>query len=288
MQLALGTVQFGLEYGIAGRGAVVPEVEVKAILTRAADLGIRVLDTASVYGDIETRLASLADMSQFQVISKIRPKPLDLTEAGLRAWVASEVSRSCDRLGAAMYGLMFHRADDLLEECGGALWEACEAATAGKNLKLGVSCYDLKTLQEVQARFPVAIAQVPGNAFDQGLALVRSSAHTLSEIYVRSVFLQGLLVMPQSQAAARISAAANALRCWWEWCDSQAMAPLTAALGIVKGFAGASHCVVGVDSLAQLEELAKAWFDAPVLTAPELAVADTSVIDPRCWPSTTA
>lgn len=284
MQLALGTVQFGLKYGVAGRGSTVPEVEVKAILTRAAELGIHVLDTASAYGDIEGRLATLAGKSQFQVISKISPKPPDLNELALHAWVTAEILRSCDRLGTALYGLMFHRAEDLLEDNGDVLWAACEAVAADRNLKLGVSCYDIKTLQKVQSLFPVAIAQVPGNAFDQRLELTALPAAPLSEIHVRSAFLQGLLLMPEPQAAARIPAAANALRHWWAWCDSHHMAPMTAALGVVKGFAGASHCVVGVDNLMQLEQLAQAWADAPVLVAPELAVSGTTVIDPRRWP----
>ena len=59
MKLALGTVQFGLAYGITGRGAVVPEQEVREILVAAADQGVSVLDTAVAYGDIEPRLAGL-------------------------------------------------------------------------------------------------------------------------------------------------------------------------------------------------------------------------------------
>lgn len=285
MQLALGTAQFGLNYGVAGRGSIVPEGEVKAILTRAAELGIRVLDTASAYGDIEGRLAGLASMSQFQVISKISPKPRELKDSALRAWVAEEVLLSCDRLGTALYGLMFHRAEDLLEQDGDLLWAECEVVAAGRNLKLGVSCYDAKTLEEVQSRFPVTIAQVPGNAFDQRLALTAWPVGPLSEIHVRSAFLQGLLLMPEPQAAAHIPAAANALRHWRTWCDAHHMAPMTAALGIVKGFSWASHCVVGVDNLAQLEQLAQAWSDAPVVVAPELAVSATMVIDPRRWPA---
>ncbi len=284
MQLALGTAQFGLKYGVAGRGSIVPEAEVKAILLRAAELGIGVLDTASAYGDIEVRLASLVGRSQFRVISKISPKPSNLNEPGLRAWVTSEVLRSCDRLGTALRGLMFHRAEDLLDDDGEVLWAACEAIAVSRNLKLGVSCYDPATLQKLQSLFPVAIAQLPGNAFDQRLMSAALSATQPSEIHVRSAFLQGLLLMPELLAAKRIPAAANALRHWWAWCEYHHMPPMTAALGIIKGFTGTSHCVVGVDNLAQLEQLAQAWSDAPVVVAPELAISANTVIDPRYWP----
>ena len=285
MQLALGTAQFGLKYGVAGREGMVPEREVKDILSRASELGIRVLDTAAAYGDIESRLVPLAGKSQFKVISKISAKPPDIGKAGLGGWVTNEVLRSCDRVGASLHGLMFHQAKDLLNEGGDDLWRACEAVTADRDLKLGVSCYDVDTLRQVQSRFPVTIAQVPGNVFDQRLAAPALSASSFLEIHVRSVFLQGLLLMPPSIAAARIPAAANPLGLWGRWCESRQITPIIAALGVVKGFAGASYCVVGVDSLAQLEELAQAWFDAPVLIAPELAVADANVIDPRRWPA---
>ena len=53
---------------------------------------------------------------------------------------------------------------------------------------------------------------------------------------------------------------------------------------MVKALPGATHCVVGVDSLAQLEAIVAAWQAAPIIEAPELACNDQAVIDPRLWP----
>jgi aryl-alcohol dehydrogenase-like predicted oxidoreductase len=286
MELALGTAQFGLSYGIAGRGCSVPPDEVRVILQRAAALGVRTLDTAAAYGDIEPRLRALADGLPLNFVSKLPACPADLDSATAAAWAHEGLARSIERLSPALTGFMFHRADDLLERHADALWQACQPLAEAHAIKLGVSCYDPGTLARVRDRFPVAIAQLPGNALDQRLTHADPATLTTPlDVHLRSVFLQGLLLMGQTAAPNRVPAAASALARWHAWCDTLGMTPLVAALGVVKGMQPVSHCVVGVDNLAQLEEIAAAWAAAPVLHAPELQCNDLSVIDPRLWPA---
>lgn len=283
MELALGTVQFGLRYGVAGRGTAVPPVEVRAILERAHALGIRVLDTAAAYGDIEPRLAALADGLSFRIVSKLPPCPDGLNAEAAAAWAIHTLTQSRSRLGPALGAMLFHRAEDLLESRGDALWAACAQFAVTHELRLGVSTYDFATLERVRTRFPISIAQVPGNVFDQRLRLASLAGDTPLEIHVRSAFLQGLLLMPEAEAAVRVSAAASALTRWHRWCRARGHDALVAALGIVKSLPSVSHCVVGVDDLGQLEAIAAAWLAAPVLVAEDLAVTDPDIIDPRRW-----
>jgi aryl-alcohol dehydrogenase-like predicted oxidoreductase len=284
MELALGTVQFGLRYGVAGRGSAIPPDEARAILRRAHALGIRVLDTASAYGDIEARLGALTDGLPFHVVSKLPPCPPELTAAAATAGVHEQAALSCQRLGPALRALLFHRAEDLLGEHAEALWTACAAFANDRDLRIGVSCYDVETLNRVAARFPVEIAQVPGNALDQRLRTTSIDGSPPIEVHLRSAFLQGLLLMPCALAAKRVSAASVALARWHAWCSERNLAPLVASLGVVKGLPSVSHCVVGVDNMAQLDAIVTAWHAAPVLHAPELQVTDACVIDPRRWP----
>lgn len=286
MELALGTVQFGLRYGVAGREVAVPSDEARAILQRAAALGVRLLDTATAYGDIEQRLAALADGLPLRIVSKLPACPASLDSVAAAAWAHASLARSIERLGSVLVGFMFHRAEDLLEPHGDALWQACRPLAEAHGLKLGVSCYEPATLARVRARYPVALAQLPGNALDQRLASTEPAAlATPLELHLRSAFLQGLLLMPQAAAACRVPTAAAALARWHAWCEAHGLAPLVAALGLVKGLPAVSHCVVGVDNLAQLEAIAAAWAAAPVLRAPELHCSEPSVIDPRLWPA---
>jgi aryl-alcohol dehydrogenase-like predicted oxidoreductase len=285
MELALGTVQFGLRYGVAGRDTAVPSDEARAILRRAADLGVRLLDTASAYGDIEPRLAALADGLPLRIVSKLPACPAGLDGAAAAAWARAGLASSIDRLGAALAGFMFHRAEDLLELHGDTLWQACRPLAEAHGLALGVSCYAPDTLELVRARYPIALAQLPGNALDQRLASTQPATLAAPlELHLRSAFLQGLLLMPQAAAVRRVPAAATALARWHAWCGARGLPPLVAALGLVKGLPAVSHCVVGVDDLAQLEEIAAAWGAAQPLWAPELQCNELAVVDPRQWP----
>lgn len=281
MELALGTVQFGLPYGIAGRGARVPEDEVRAILRRAFELGIRVLDTAAAYGDIEGRLCRLTTGLSFSIVTKLPPVPAEVPPSNISGWAAKAVCTAAQGLGSAFAGLLFHRAEDLLGDRGPVLWNACAELAKDHGVPLGVSCYDPGILDRLRSRYPIELAQLPANAFDQRLR--GRPRDRFMQIHLRSVFLQGLLLMPVEAASAQVPAAAASLALWHDWCVNREMQPLTAALGIAKGMTSASHCVVGVDDLRQLEAIASAWQQAPALQAPELAVADADVFDPRRW-----
>ena len=283
MRLALGTVQFGLPYGVAGNAAAVPEAEVREILARAAALGIDTLDTAPAYGDIEERLDALAGTARFSVVTKVPALPADVAGPEVAAWVDDVLRRSFQRLGDRIRGVLFHHAADLLGPQGARLWEAAETLVHARDARLGASCYDVAMLESLQARYPVGLAQVPGNAFDQGLGGWHAGVAPPA-VHIRSAFLQGLLLLTETQAAARVPKAAAALARWHGWCRDHDLSPLAAALGIVKGLPGATHCLVGVDNARQLEAIAAAWDAAQPLAAPELATRDGDVTDPRCWP----
>jgi aryl-alcohol dehydrogenase-like predicted oxidoreductase len=285
MELALGTVQFGLRYGVAGRGQAVPTDEVRDILKAAHARGIRTLDTAAAYGDIESRLAALADGLPFSIISKLPPCPAGLTAAEVTTWANAALTQSRARLGAGLRAVLFHRAEDLLDAHGEPLWAAATAFAQQHDLQLGVSCYEPKVLDRVRQRFAVQLAQLPGNALDQRLRTTPLASGAAVEIHLRSAFLQGLLLMPLADAARRVPAAAAPLQRWHSWCAGRDLDPLRSALGIAKGLPGVGYCVVGVDNLPQLQAIADAWAAAPVLHAADLHVDDLEVVDPRRWPA---
>ncbi|HUR87792.1 MAG TPA: aldo/keto reductase [Ramlibacter sp.] len=279
MKLALGTVQFGLAYGIAGSGAPVAEDEVRRICELAANRGVDCIDTAAGYGDIEQRMAGLAPQAQFSFVSKIPAVP----SGGAVAFVRDSVRRSIGRLGSRLRALMFHRQEDLSGAQGAQLWDAASEEVEGKGIALGVSAYEPQALAQIAARFPVRISQLPCNAFDQRIAALDAPG---VEVHLRSAFLQGLLLQDAAFAAKRLPAAVPAVRAWRAWCEHHRMEPLPAALSIVKGLDRTgqfTHCVVGVESAAQFEQIADAWDAATPIAGPELAVDDPAIIDPRTW-----
>lgn len=283
VELALGTAQFGMAYGVSGRAGPVPMREVREILECAWNCGIRMLDTAPAYGDIEERLSGYLGERAFHVISKIPALPAQSTAAEAAGIVERSIHASRSRLGSNFGTVLFHRGADLLERHGDEIWRAASDEAARAGVRLGVSCYEPAEAIAMRERFPVAVAQLPGNALDQRL-LLNGAGDRLAEVevHLRSVFLQGLLLLPQATAAARVPSAAQPLAAWTAWLSERGIDALHGALGIAKALPGVRYCVVGVDCRSQLEEIAAAWQNSAPLAA-AVSTDDLDVIDPRRW-----
>lgn len=286
-QLALGTVQFGLAYGAVGSGQAVADDAARAILQQAWADGVRVLDTAATYGDIEARLAGLCGPLPFRIVSKITPLGT-LPAAERPAALAHSMRRSIERLGDRLQALLFHSAADLLAADGPALWAHARSVlkASGRPLQLGVSVYAPSELLTLRQQLDITIAQLPGNALDQRLHRLTPDERVALdgvELHLRSAFLQGLLLAPE-RGAQRVPAAAAALTCWQQHCDQAGLPLADAALGVVKGLPRLQQCVVGVESLAQWQDVAAAWHHAQPLHWPTLASDDADACDPRRWP----
>src|ERR1700756_2157401 len=184
MRLALGTVQFGLAYGIAGHGQVVPEGEVRAILEDAAEGGVRTLDTASAYGDIEERLGWLSTGLPFNIVSKVPAIPDELTPQEAAEFALHAARRSLARLGGALRGLMLHRGTDLLGARGEVLAPSLQAWCRPQGIGFGVSCYAPEKAAALASTHGIALTQLPGNALDQRVAR-ESHGLTGVEVHLR-------------------------------------------------------------------------------------------------------
>lgn len=283
MKLAIGTAQFGQPYGVAGRTTVLADSVIKAILAAAHRAGIRTLDTAAAYGDIEGRLTSLCADNDFEVISKIPALPEELDAGAAIDFALAACDRSHQRLGPRLKGIMFHRSDDLSAPRGELLWAAVNDWARNKGIAVGASFYGPADCSAVSRERGLGLAQVPGNALDQRWRRAAECASPTCEFHLRSVFLQGLLLLSPDQVSKRLPVAATASVAWWRWCDDRGMRPLSAALAIAKGFPSVAKIVVGVDSEQHLDEILGAWHEVAPIDAPELAVTQEAIIDPRSW-----
>lgn len=283
MELALGTVQFGMAYGLSGGKRLLPDRDVRMLLELAFERGVTILDTAPVYGDIESRIGSLSEGLEFRIVSKIPPLPNDLDDSEAAQWALECAQSSRRRLGPKLYALLFHRAEDLLYVRGDKVWTALAKWASRENIRVGVSGYDLELVRSLFETHQMSIAQLPGNALDQRISTAFSDIQPRPELHLRSAFLQGLLLLP-IEAAIRIVPAANAaLQRWHRWVKAQGITPLRGALSVVKTFKDVSACVVGVDNIGQLTELLNDWQEARPIGASALACGDLRSIDPRLW-----
>ncbi|MGE5538268.1 MAG: aldo/keto reductase [Gemmatimonas sp.] len=287
-RLILGTAQFGLPYGISNPGGRVPAPEVAAILSLASAAGITGLDTAAAYGESETVIGAIAESQRFAITTKTVPIRADrITSDDVRR-VEAGVARSLALLRrSTLDALLVHDAGDLLAAGGERLWEALQRLRSeGKVRRIGVSVYDGAQIGAVTARYPVEVAQLPINAFDQRLLLDGSLARLRARgvsVQARSAFLQGLMLMTASDVAARLPRATEVVERWHAACEVAGTTPVAAALGFVLAQPEIDHVVLGVHSRDHLAECLAAIETPAELSWDAVACNDPDVVDPRRW-----
>ncbi|EKP0277418.1 aldo/keto reductase [Aeromonas bestiarum] len=278
MQLALGTVQFGLDYGVSNREGQVSDDELDAIIALARQTGIDTLDTAQAYGNAERRLGQ-RDTSHFTLIDKLAPG-LPLTD------VHDAVNQSMRLLGRKrLDGLLLHRSQDASP----ALFELlAELQHQGNVGKLGVSVYSPEELEAwIAAGYPLELVQLPANLLDQRFlrtGWLDKLADMGCEIHVRSLFLQGLLLMAPAQRPDYFHRFSAKLEPFDNWRPSHS--PLGRALSIMTALPQVKRFVVGVcheQELAAIVAASHALHESNEAEIAPLASMEQDLINPALW-----
>jgi aryl-alcohol dehydrogenase-like predicted oxidoreductase len=284
-RIALGTVQFGLRYGIANQGGQVALPEATAIVRHARERGLDTLDTAVGYGDSERRLGEIG-IEGWNVISKLPAIPADCNDVS--AWAHATVDAALARLGVpSLYGLLMHQSADLLGPRGPELREALQSVRAAKKARrIGVSVYGPDELDALAFGAPFDLVQAPFNVIDRRLAtsgwLDRLNDSGI-EVHVRSVFLQGLLLMDPASRPRRFARWDGLWKAFDGWARDSRQSPLAACLGFAMAHRAIGRIVVGVDSLAQLREILES-LELEFVAPPEtIASTDPDLIIPSRW-----
>lgn len=287
-RIALGTVQFGLPYGVANTQGQVSYDQAEAMLRAMRTAGIDTIDTAIAYGEAETVLGRIG-VSGFRLVSKV---PV-LREPAIAVddWVMAQVEASLERLRVPrLGGLMLHAPDDLLGPHGSDLASGLlRARDAGLAERIGLSVYSPEQLAVLVDRLPLEIIQIPLNVFDRRFVETGWLDRLVSndvEVHARSVFLQGLLLMPSDRVPSKFAPFRTLIDGWHAWLSGDAAAgrsTVQACLAHVASYAGISRLVVGADSLAQFQDIIEAASTAPLRAPESLASPATPLINPAQW-----
>lgn len=286
MRLALGTAQFGLSYGIANQDGQVTRAVAKAMLQLAAANGIDTLDTAIAYGESEACLGEVG-IQRFKLVTKLPAVPDGC--ADVNGWVREQVDASLARLGVgAVYGLLLHRPQQLLERGGKVLYRSLQdLKEAGCVQKVGVSIYAPSELEALTAQYYFDLVQAPFNLVDRRLHttgwLQRLNDEGV-EIHTRSAFLQGLLLMPQADIPGKFAPWGELWGKWHDWLAQHTVSAVQACLAFPLLFPEISRVVVGADTVSQLEQIISAAVDPTLVDLPDLRCEEENLINPARWP----
>lgn len=285
MKLALGTVQFGMTYGVANTKGQVSQGEIKEILQYGRKAGLDTIDTAIAYGDSEYYLG-LAGVKDFKVVTKLPSIPNAVSN--IEEWIGKQVEVSLSRLGVeSVYGLMLHQPGQLLGSQGQQIIAAlCDLKKKSLVKKIGISVYSHKELPKLFELHDFDIVQCPFNLVDRGLE-TSGWLYKLSlagvEVHSRSSFLQGLLLMRRDLIPDKFQEWGALWDLWHDWLNDQSTTPLEACMSYALSFPEIDRVVVGVESKQQLEQIVDIVLSSRITLFPDIFSEDTNLINPANW-----
>ena len=287
-KLALGTAQFGLNYGISNEEGRTPHVLVNSIINYARRKGIDTLDTAPLYGDSEQVLGQTG-IEAFNVITKTWPLPEGDTWSEDLDFMSVNLQNSLDTLQLkSVHGLLIHHAIDLLRPGGDKVFRWAQSVKSqGLAQKIGVSIYTAQEIDQLLNNYRLDIIQIPINIIDQRLIQSGSLQKMVDrgvEVHCRSAFLQGLLLMELEQIPGYFSPYKKILQRFHNTAKEIGLSALELSLGYLMSLKQIDKIIVGVAKPQQLEQIVQA---AATRVEPErmidLASDEVALVNPGQW-----
>lgn len=296
-RMMLGTVQFGLPYGVANRSGQPSYTDVLAIVDAAVQGGVNCFDTAAAYGSSEEVLGralhELHATDDVTVISKVRAlTAAERTDAKAAAeGIRNSVQESRRRLMIDCLPLvLFHREADMMFAD-----VLHELQHAGWLKYFGVSCDNRPgPAVEFVASGRIAALQLPGNILDQrhqqSGVFARAAAAGMG-VFIRSVYLQGLLVMAEEDIPWTLQDIIPARRSLQAIAQSAGMPLNELAVRYMLAQQGVTSVLVGVETVDQVDDniavfeqgpLPQDLVDAVIAVVP---VLPEMLITPSLWPA---
>ena len=278
-KLILGTVQFGLDYGINNSSGMVCESEIAKILEFSKDSGIKLLDTAPGYGEGQQRISPF--VKNFNILSKFfynQKLPRENLEKTLKDLKAS--SLEC---------YSFHDPKDYMKN--GIHKDLITAKEEGLIRKLGISVYSQEEALSVLNDKYINTVQIPFNLLDnynRHGELFKKLKENGKEIHIRSIFLQGVFFMEEENAPTKLKPLFKEIGVLKDIVISNGLSMHELCLRYVFSIEEIDGVLIGIDSLDQLKSNLKAMnstaLDKSIVEKiNHIKVRNNSLLNPQNW-----
>lgn len=299
-RLTLGTVQLGLNYGIANKAGQPDQSKSYKILDAALKAGINTLDTAYDYGNAEAViggfLKSNIEEPALNIVSKFRIEQEFVGRRDLiRTSVYSKIRKSLSDLGVEKIPIyLFHQSKDqplgLMEESISMILE--ELKRDGLIEKGGVSMDRPANMELILNNNSFECVQIPINIFDQKLIRDNSLVKLKEKnkiVFARSIFLQGLFFLDPGVLTGNLKQAGDYLKRLNLLAGESGMTVAELAFAFVRDLEGITSLIFGADGEEQVQQ------NIQLLNTPSLDVKIRSkaadlfadmpeeLITPRLW-----
>lgn len=293
-KLCLGTVQFGMRYGVNNQIGRQPTWDESfEMLDFAIDSGIDTIDTARAYGEAELILGQYfrerRSPETLKIISKLRPNVIKWDEPDVTGVVRLEVEDSLSRMGLNhLDGYLLHTPEYVYRP--DIIAALCSLKDEGLVSNIGVSIYGLKEGYAALELGCMDYVQLPYNMLDQrGVreGFIQEARAQGLTIFTRSAFLQGLFMMSGSEVPPHLAASLPHLAVICQIANEFNVSVADLAIAFVRAEPEIDYLVFGVEKLSQLKEDLRffAADDVPRECINELKNAIEDVEDAVIFPS---
>jgi aryl-alcohol dehydrogenase-like predicted oxidoreductase len=286
-KLILGSAQFGMNYGVSNKIGKIDNQEIKKIFQFSQENSIDTVDTAMSYGNSEELIGIYNN--NLKVISKLPPIPKKCND--IKMWFNLEIKHSLERLKLKkLHGILLHKPDDLLGENGLKLSELLNSLKRnGTVSKIGISIYNLSIIDKYLDLIKIDIIQCPFNIIDQRLinSDIGAKIHGQGiEIHARSIFLQGLLLMPSKERPEYFQKWSLLWSKYDKFLNFHNISSIQACIDFILSNELIDKFVVGIDSLQHLNEVVGLTKQSPLKNNYKfngLSSSDPNLINPSLW-----
>ncbi len=288
-KLILGTVQFGLNYGINNKLGKVSEESIRDILDVAFANGIQILDTAEAYGNSQERIGNYHRNSEntFDIVTKFHSAVKVDSSFDIKKRVLGDIHI----LGVEnLYGYMFHSFSDFEKYFDFFKADLIELKSKGIIKKIGVSVYTNEELEKTIDISEVELIQLPYNLFDndklRGESIQKAKQKGV-EIHTRSAFLQGLFFKSLETITGNLVNLKDDLNKVNNLIESNELSMASCALNYPVSKNHIDKVLIGVDSLKQLEENINALkttdLESVFKEIDQIEIKDKQLLNPSLW-----
>ena len=267
-RITLGSAQLGIPYGIANTSGQPSEAEAFGILDRAVELGINTIDTARGYGTSENVIGKWMTSRSprgIHVITKV-PKIPEGSDAERSKFLRAQIAASQKSLGVEPLTLVLaHDGSDLLDPIIAGEFQSLVASGAIRGF--GASVYDPATAGRLIDTVPIMALQAPASIADRRFELAGSLAAASRRgiaVFVRSIFLQGVLLMEPEHLPDHLKGFAPFLAALAEAARQSNQSIATLAITTLRDISAITSLVFGVDSANQLTSNVEAMTATPI------------------------